>query len=52
LVKTESGIYRSQIFPGLWIDEAAFWNEDYQRLLASLDEDLQSPELQHFLQQH
>jgi len=45
LLKPGNGVYRSRILPGLWLDEAAFWREDETRLLAVLDEGLNSPEL-------
>jgi hypothetical protein len=42
------GIFRSRILPGLWIDEPAFWREDETRLLAVLEEGLNSPEFLEF----
>ena len=44
----ENSIFRSHIFPGLWIDEQAFWREDGDRLLSVLDEGLRSPEFVDF----
>jgi Uma2 family endonuclease len=44
LLEAAGGLLRSRIFPGLWIDEAAFWRADGARLLALLDEGLRSPE--------
>jgi Uma2 family endonuclease len=38
------GIFRSQVFPGLWLDPAAFFAEDLDRLIAVLDEGLATPE--------
>jgi Uma2 family endonuclease len=35
-----SGILRSEVFPGLWLDEAAFWNHDQAQLLATLERGL------------
>jgi hypothetical protein len=36
------GIYRSLVFPGLWIDSKAFWKGDSTRLLQVLNEGLTS----------
>jgi hypothetical protein len=47
-LEAENGIFRSRVFPGLWIDEPAFWREDSARLLAVLDEGLSSPEFLDF----
>ena len=47
---TAQGIFRSRIFPGLWIDEAAFWRDDSDRLLAVLNQGLASPEHRRFLE--
>jgi Uma2 family endonuclease len=38
------GILRSQIFPGLWLDVAAFWAEDGAKMLAALNVGLASEE--------
>jgi Uma2 family endonuclease len=38
------GILRSLVFPGLWLDPAALLAEDKQRMLAVLQQGLQSPE--------
>jgi Uma2 family endonuclease len=38
------GILRSEVFPGLWLDPAAFLNRDGKRLLAVLRQGLESPE--------
>ena len=38
------GILRCRTFPGLWIDSRALLAGDYQRLMASLNEGLASPE--------
>ena len=43
-------ILRSQIFPGLWLDEAAFWANDGSRMLAALNAGLASDDHQHFVQ--
>jgi hypothetical protein len=38
------GIYRSKVFPGLWLDGAALFAEDRRRLIAVLEQGLASPE--------
>jgi Uma2 family endonuclease len=38
------GILRSEVFPGLWLDPAAFLQHDRQQLLAVLRQGLASPE--------
>ena len=38
------GVYRSGVFPGLWLDPAAIFGEDLPRLFAALDLGLASPE--------
>lgn len=44
-----SGIFRSKVFPGLWIDSGAFWREDASGLLATLEEGLRSDEHARFV---
>jgi Uma2 family endonuclease len=44
LLADEAGILRSEIFPGLWLDVAAFWAGDLAVVLATLQEGLASPE--------
>ena len=44
-----SGIFRSIVFPGLWLDEPAFWRHDLSRVLEVLEEGLRSPECQEFI---
>jgi Uma2 family endonuclease len=38
------GLYRSEIFPGLWLDPTALLNEDIAAVLAALDRGLATPE--------
>jgi Uma2 family endonuclease len=38
------GVFRSEVFPGLWLDAAAFYAEDLDRLIATLDRGLATPE--------
>ena len=44
------GVFRSRVFPGLWLDSMAFWREDEPRLLAVLEEGLRSEEHGHFVE--
>lgn len=39
-----TGIIRSQVFPGLWLDTAAFWADDGVALQRTLDAGVASPE--------
>jgi hypothetical protein len=48
LMEASEGVFRSRIFPGLWIDEPAFWRRDGRHLLAVVDQGLQSPEFLEF----
>lgn len=38
------GIYRSEVFPGLWLDPEAFYAEDLDRLVEVLEQGLATPE--------
>jgi hypothetical protein len=38
------GIFRSEVFPGLWLDSEAIFAEDLDRLVHVLDQGLASPE--------
>lgn len=38
------GIYRSEAFPGLWLDPVAFYEEDLDRLVEVLEQGLATPE--------
>jgi hypothetical protein len=38
------GIYRSRIFPGLWLDSSAFWRRDTTALIETLQQGLHSEE--------
>ena len=48
LLEAADGIFRSRTLPGLWIEERAFWSGDGTRLLAVLDEGMQSEEFLDF----
>ena len=43
------GILRSRIFPGLWLDESAYWRGDSAGMLEVLDQGLRSEEHAEFL---
>jgi hypothetical protein len=38
------GIYRSKVFPGLWLDAEAIFSEDLDRLIEVLEQGLATPE--------
>ena len=38
------GVYRSEVFPGLWFDPVAFFAEDMDALIATLERGLATPE--------
>lgn len=50
-VADAEGIYRSELFPGLWLHGEALLQLDYQRLMSVLQRGLASPEHQAFVQQ-
>jgi Putative restriction endonuclease len=45
------GIYRSAVFPGLWLDAAALLAGNLARVLAVLHDGLQAPEHRAFVEQ-
>ena len=47
----EQNVWRSELFPGLWLDAAAFWNDDLSQLLHTLHQGLATPEHQTFAAQ-
>lgn len=49
-LEPEDGVFRSRVFPGLWVDEAAFWAADSQRMLTVLQEGIDSGDCQAFVQ--
>ncbi|MDZ8104784.1 MAG: Uma2 family endonuclease [Nostoc sp. DedQUE12a] len=51
LIPNASGIIESQIFPGLWLDVSALVNDNMQQVLAVLQQGLNSPEHQAFVEQ-
>ena len=51
LLKADAdGVLRSRVFPGLWLDEAAWWRGDLKRVRATLEGGLRSPEHAEFLE--
>jgi hypothetical protein len=44
------GILRSQVFPGLWLDVTAYWNDDGGKMLAILSAGLSSEDHQRFVE--
>jgi Uma2 family endonuclease len=47
----DDGIWRSRVFPGLWLDGAALFRRDIPRVLAVLEHGLQTKEHQTFVEQ-
>lgn len=45
------GVYRSAVFPGLWLDAAALLSGDLARVLAMLNDAINSPEHKKFVDQ-
>jgi Uma2 family endonuclease len=45
------GVYRSAVFPGLWLDAAALVRGDLARVLAVLNEGINAPEHRQFVEQ-
>lgn len=45
------GLLKSSVFPGLWLDAGAALSNDYQRVLAVLQQGLASPEHAAFVAQ-
>ena len=48
-IEAVEGIYRSRVFPGFWVDETAFWNDDSEALLRTLEQGIASHEHADFL---
>jgi len=49
LASDAGGIFRSVLFPGLWIDGEALLRLDYQRLMGALNQGLATPEYAAFV---
>ena len=50
LAPDADGIYRSHVFPGLWLDEAALFKGDMAKVLATLQEGIASDPHQRFVE--
>jgi Uma2 family endonuclease len=50
LLPGDDGILRSEIFPGLWLDPAAFWAGDMLRVIAVAQAGIASPEHKTFVE--
>ncbi|MEZ4726650.1 MAG: Uma2 family endonuclease [Caldilineaceae bacterium] len=48
---TADSIFRSRVFPGLWLHAAAFWADNMATVLVVLQQGLTSPEHQAFLEE-
>lgn len=46
----ENGIYRSRVFPGLWLNAVAFWQNDTANLIKTLQQGINSAEHATFIQ--
>ncbi|MBM4070133.1 MAG: Uma2 family endonuclease [Planctomycetes bacterium] len=44
-----AGVYRSRVFPGVWLDGPAFWAGDTQAVITRLHEGIATPEHQEFV---
>jgi len=44
LAPNRDGLYRSEVFPGLWLDSRALFAKDRRTLIAALDRGLATPE--------
>ena len=44
-----AGVYRSRVFPGLWLDSKALFKDDMAQVLAKLQEGIASPEHRRFV---
>jgi len=44
LATNATGVYRSEVFPGLWLDPKAFFVEDVEILIATLEQGIATPE--------
>jgi Uma2 family endonuclease len=44
------GIFRSRVFPGLWLDVEAFWVDDGKKMLAALNTGLSSEDHRQFVE--
>lgn len=49
LLPDEKGVFRSQVFPGLWFDANAFWAGQMETVMAVLQQGIASPAHQDFV---
>jgi len=49
LPQDTDGVWRSRVFPGLWLDGSSLLSGDLRQVLARLQEGLMSPEHQRFV---
>ena len=49
MIAGPDGVYRSETFPGLWLDPTAYFAEDMNRVLEVLEQGLATPEHQAFV---
>ncbi len=47
----DDGIYRSEVFPGLWLDPEALFSENLNGLIAALERGLATPEHARFIEE-
>ncbi len=47
----DDGIYRSEVFPGLWLDPKSLFDEDRNGLIAALERGLDTPEHARFVEE-
>ena len=50
LTADSSGILRSRVYPGLWLDEPAMWSRDLAKVLDVLHQGMATPEYADFVQ--
>jgi hypothetical protein len=44
MLSSSGGVYRSEVYPGLWLDAAAMLQDDLAKVMAVLQQGLASPE--------
>lgn len=52
IAPNDDGILRSEVFPGLWLQPAAIWVNDLESLLKTLQQGINSPEHQSFVERY
>ena len=51
IAPTAEGVYRSRVFPGLWLDSLALFSDDLAQVLATLEKGVASDEHQQFVEE-